>query len=847
MLVRSGRFPSSCVLAVSCRSDSTTPGVAPNPVVSGGEYNGVRSTRTARPYDQDPGAEPTVSRLHGVIMNPPQSPDAITVESASAFEDVLRDLTGLDARLYEPSANALRSIFAVLGAAPEQPRTSVERAFYGRLNTKLTLNAKTLKHIYATAARHGTTFNYHAKKAISGAIDGNDRAGYLRALETYCASSDVRERLAPLFGCIDGRDTRSALIGEAHKPSKLRKAHHREVEADVFNAAAGCLVWALWGNERLQAHFDGQGAPTVEAAFLETLKTRFPELFRRDRSLVIRRVDSVTGSYSEARDSLTAWMADEFKQLDNYGYLAVLLDVSRLGASSWELAGDLTLFAERFLAYPLDRLFFRWESVRDETLHASTGLDEDAAHFEMINEGFTYRDLILLPDEEGRVVRGLLLFQKNERDETPIPCPACRNTENEGNSYPSFGVKSWECANPLCPERSIYNRGKRYSFKGLLTQAAIEDPSNQIDVSAVRRWRRDVVSFDSDDDIVRMLIGFYSMRGDTVALLGLQSPESLPYSGRTIVSEDCEPSTSAVIDDSFWTGPFFSRYVPQQLEHSTRTRGQDEPNVNSWEIVHGDSQAVLASLPDATFDRAVTSPPYFNAREYSQWPNLYSYLNEMWFIHRELYRTLKPGALYYFNIFDYFDNERIITFSLMGKKRIALSALFVDLFRRLGFEAYGLVAWDKGDVEGKRSFNAGNFSPFYQSPQNCWEHVLVFRKPGAPSEEPGVVPQGPESPVVRIHPVVKMVRGKNVLGHTAPYPIDLPKYVLSDLPTNALVLDPFGGSGTTARACLDLQLRPYLIEKDSEYHALSIRLTEEHERLNAEKGSQDPLFPSSVA
>ena len=51
------------------------------------------------------------------------------------------------------------------------------------------------------------------------------------------------------------------------------------------------------------------------------------------------------------------------------------------------------------------------------------------------------------------------------------------------------------------------------------------------------------------------------------------------------------------------------------------------------------------------------------------------------------------------------------------------------LFRRVGFRLCGNVVWDKGDIEGKRAFNSGNYSPYYQSPFNCWEHILVFGKP----------------------------------------------------------------------------------------------------------------------
>ena len=104
-------------------------------------------------------------------------------------------------------------------------------------------------------------------------------------------------------------------------------------------------------------------------------------------------------------------------------------------------------------------------------------------------------------------------------------------------------------------------------------------------------------------------------------------------------------------------------------------------------------------------------------------------MHDMYRIANEVFRTLKPGGLYVYNIFDYFDNERVVTVSDMGKKRLLLSGLMVDAFRRMGFRYMGSAVRDKGEIQGKRGFNAGNFSPFYQSPFNCWEHVIVVQKP----------------------------------------------------------------------------------------------------------------------
>ena len=184
-------------------------------------------------------------------------------------------------------------------------------------------------------------------------------------------------------------------------------------------------------------------------------------------------------------------------------------------------------------------------------------------------------------------------------------------------------------------------------------------------------------------------------------------------------------------------------------------------------------------------DGAVTSPPYFNARAYAQWDNIYCYLYDMFNIGAGVFRALRPGGLYLFNIFDYFDNECSIVFSAMGQRRIVLSAYTVDMFRRLGFELVGNVAWDKGDIEGKRGFNAGNFSPYYQAPFNCWEHVLVFQKPGNDPESQVVPKDFPT--ILKAQPVIKIVGGQNIHGHTAPFPEALPQLLIDHLPTGATV------------------------------------------------------------
>lgn len=110
----------------------------------------------------------------------------------------------------------------------------------------------------------------------------------------------------------------------------------------------------------------------------------------------------------------------------------------------------------------------------------------------------------------------LLLFEKNKRDETPIPCPACRSLNVRGNSYPVLGVKSWECNNILCPEKSKFNRGKRYSLSSLIKQEAIFYEENEIKNGTIKKWQLDLLTKPNTDDILDFLIKHYSLVRDTI-------------------------------------------------------------------------------------------------------------------------------------------------------------------------------------------------------------------------------------------------------------------------------------------------------------------------------------------
>ena len=492
----------------------------------------------------------------------------------------------------------------------------------------------------------------------------------------------------------------------------------------------------------------------------------------------------------------------------------------------WSLYSDLVLYAEKFIEEELKIGYFHPDQIEQVTSSYIAETDISKAHFNIANSGFIYRDCFIIPNDNIDNNRKehfvdykiLILFQKNERDEEIIPCPCCRSFNVRGNSYPTIGVKSWECHYPLCPDKSKYNRGKRYSLASIIKQEAIEDPLNEIDKENISEWRLDMVSPKSLQEIIEYLIKQYSFCNDTVYLYNIpETRDEICF--RKIKNKSFKPSSDIDVE-SFYNSSFFQRFRIDKRVQKQEKAINISP-YNDIGIYNGDCESILQNFPSNYFDGAVTSPPYYNAKDYSQWSNIYCYLYDMYNHAKEVFRTLKPGAYFIYNIFDYFDNENNVVFSAMGKKRMILGAYIIHLFKHVGFEVQQNIIWYKGNVQGHRSTNQGNNSPYYQAPINCYEHVFCFKKPG------DVVPNISFPTILKASPVIKMIKGKNTLGHSAPYPEDVPN-LLIDRIYEGTILDPYAGSFTTARAAHNRCLRSVSIELSNEYCNLGLDLIKKH-------------------
>lgn len=687
-------------------------------------------------------------------------------------------------------------------------RTDYDAAFIEAVNQKLDLNAQAYQNILDAAFASGVKLNNVLKTKIRRILDGTDAAQFDAFLRTYNINT---EQMQHAFSPVSETQTKNALAQVVREDKKYW---------DVLTSIFSRYFFNLFDQKCTALFFSKDSRYTED--YFDYIESKYPDLFDRDCALSYIDVSAqlFEDGYGAGCNMVLQAIKDVFGTLKNHCDLAVYIPDIRLGDHSiqWDLYRDIVLFSEKHKKENIDRNYFGWEKIAATTNSYIHNIDQAHAEWEYAFQGFVFKDcFVTYHTQETKAYDLLLIFEKNVRDERPIHCPACRSSNIQGNSYPILNVRSWECANPLCPDRSRYNRGKRYSFMSLIRQKQMLDEENRISENSVAKWHLDCIDHTSQEDVFEMCLRHYSCVNDGVYVYTLDPQKKCfqMHAGRNISFMAFMPAGSDLLKE-FKACAYFKRYIclkPAQAQQYTSA------TIGRAQIIHGDALCAMMNLDDNLIDGAVTSPPYYNAKDYSQWENIYCYLYDMYNVSKELYRILKPGAVYLFNIFDYFDNEKNIVLSAMGNKRMILGAYMLDIFARIGFHTVGNIIWYKGEVQGNRRFNQGNMTPYYQAPLNCWEHIFILSKGQPAAKYKALV-----SEVESIQPVKKIVRGKNVLGHTAPFPKDIPELLIKHMETTDTVIDPFLGSGTTCITANAYNVHSIGIELNPAYYTLSEKL-----------------------
>lgn len=245
-------------------------------------------------------------------------------------------------------------------------------------------------------------------------------------------------------------------------------------------------------------------------------------------------------------------------------------------------------------------------------------------------------------------------------------------------------------------------------------------------------------------------------------------------------------------------------------------------------LFHGDARD-LSFIPDSSVHLVLTSPPYWNLKEYEHGENqlaliddYQTFVDELSRAWHECFRILVPGGRLVCVVGD-------VCLSRRRYGKHAVMPLHADIAvscRKIGFDNLNPILWHK--ISNAR-FEANTSSSFLGKPyepnaiiKNDIEYILMQRKPGGyrkPTEE-----QRQRSMIRKedfqswFSQIWELPGASTKKGHPAPFPLELALRLVQMYSfVDDTVVDPFCGSGTTMLAALQCGRNSIGVEAEPKY------------------------------
>lgn len=245
-------------------------------------------------------------------------------------------------------------------------------------------------------------------------------------------------------------------------------------------------------------------------------------------------------------------------------------------------------------------------------------------------------------------------------------------------------------------------------------------------------------------------------------------------------------------------------------------------------LYHADARK-LDFIEDSSVHLVLTSPPYFNLKEYRRGENqlgiiddYQSFVDELEKVWAECYRILVPGGRVVCVVGD-------VCLSRRKYGRHVVMPLHSDIAvscRKIGFDNLNPILWHK---ISNAAYEANKNSSILGRPyepnaiiKNDMEYILMERKPGGyrkPSAKQREASRiGKEDFQEWFSQIWEMPGASTRNGHPAPFPLELATRLVKMFSfVGDTVVDPFCGSGTTMLAAADTDRNSIGVETEEYY------------------------------
>ena len=256
-----------------------------------------------------------------------------------------------------------------------------------------------------------------------------------------------------------------------------------------------------------------------------------------------------------------------------------------------------------------------------------------------------------------------------------------------------------------------------------------------------------------------------------------------------------------------------------EIKGEPQTRIGDLVALGSHRLLCGDSlnrEMIQTLIGGEKVDHVFAGPPYFNQREYAHWEQYEGYLLDMGKVMANCREVLENGGVLVWNIANECSSHRDHT------------SHHSTLLEQAGLRYLDTIVWAKrgANYAIPRNFHIRRNHCYFPALQ--WEGLLVFQKPG---NMPKMTLEGAEYMSkyhTNVWDVPAVTNQLETYGHPAVCPVEIPYRCLQAYTgSDAGVLEPFGGSGTTLIAAEKASRRAFVMERNPAYCDLIVQRWED--------------------
>ena len=236
-------------------------------------------------------------------------------------------------------------------------------------------------------------------------------------------------------------------------------------------------------------------------------------------------------------------------------------------------------------------------------------------------------------------------------------------------------------------------------------------------------------------------------------------------------------------------------------------------------LLVGDSSKTLTLIPEQSVQLIFTSPPYYNARQYSDYHSYNDYLQKMKDVLLACHRVLEDGRFIIINVSPVITKRPGREFESI---RYPIHFDFHKILTESGFSFVDEIIWIKPEssVPNRNGGYIQTGKPLSYKPNCISESLMVYRKNADFLLDENI----------KKYPNIKFVDNeidssncwyispRSDKNHPAVFPEELCRRVIKYYSfENDSVLDPFAGSGTFGRVAKKMNRVPVLCEINEEY------------------------------